>query len=75
MEEILGLNEKNQCDNKAEHDGHYYETEITSSCTGRLDCGAWAHPAHKFTQTKNVWCGGICLCGLRSYTHGPGSHK
>lgn len=42
------------------------------------ECGVEEpHDGHRFITMhfKETWCGGICHCGMRGYTHGPGEHK
>lgn len=63
------------CANTEEHVGHLFFGELIEMCSGLTKCGQVIHDPHRVSVQKQIWCPGICLCGLRSFVHGPGEHK
>lgn len=63
------------CSDKKEHHGHKHEVLVIETCSGITDCGDAAHDVHEFEVRRQVWCRGVCNCGLRKNYHGPGDHK
>lgn len=63
------------CGNAERHDGHRHEVVVAVACSGLTRCGAHVHPPHHFDEQQNVYCPGVCDCGLGRGAHGPGEHK
>lgn len=58
------------------HDGHYFKKRERKTCSGLTACGEPSHNQHEYDADVEYWCGGVCLCGMRSGSpHGPGAHK
>jgi hypothetical protein len=62
------------CEKRNEHDGHFYEVEVVTPCSGKTECGAWSHSAHTYLKKEQVKCNGICRCAYVSYPHSPTRH-
>lgn len=63
------------CSSTEEHEGHPTEGTRSFTCNGEAPCGEKTHEPHRVTKEVELWCQGICKCGLRTGPHGPGDHK
>jgi hypothetical protein len=63
------------CENPDPHDGHSAKRSVKKICLGKTNCGMEMHEPHEYDAEEDVWCTGICNCGLRAIKHGPGAHK
>jgi hypothetical protein len=68
--------EPTRCENKEPHYFHQYQKLMVHQCSGMTACGVVTHAPHGFDGMEELWCPGICDCGLTNRgLHGPGEHK
>ena len=63
-----------RCQRAVEHNFHHHTVLVVEQCSGKTDCGQYSHAPHDLDIERDVWCPGICGCGLDGL-HGPGAHK
>lgn len=63
------------CGNAEPHMFHLYDADVLHKCTGVTTCGVMEHDPHEFVRREQLWCSGICECGIIKEIHGPGRHK